>query len=118
MAGISFEQSGAFIERFSLAPTHSGALDGLTFAVKDIIDVAGRRTGFGNPTWLETHPPASVSAICVEQVLEAGARCEGKTITDEIAFSLLGENHFYGTPLNAAAPDRIPGGSSSGSASA
>jgi amidase len=59
-----------------------------------------------------------VQAICVEQLLAAGARCEGKTITDEIAFSLLGENHFYGTPLNPRAPDRVPGGSSSGSASA
>ena len=118
MPKISFEQSGAFIERIALPATHSGPLDGLSFAVKDIIDVAGHRTGFGNPTWLETHPPATVSAVCVEQILQAGARCEGKTITDEIAFSLLGENHFYGTPLNAAAPDRVPGGSSSGSASA
>ncbi|HEX3600737.1 MAG TPA: amidase [Lacipirellulaceae bacterium] len=118
MTTITFEQSGAFIKRFTLQPTRSGELDGLSFAVKDIIDVAGHRTGFGNPTWLETHPPAAVSAVCVEQVLQAGARCEGKTITDEIAFSLLGENHFYGTPLNAAAPDRVPGGSSSGSASA
>ena len=39
-------------------------------------------------------------------------------MTDEVAFSLLGQNHFYGTPLNPAAPDRVPGGSSSGSASA
>src|SRR5262249_45801931 len=50
--------------------------------------------------------------------LHAGAHCVGKTISDELAFSLLGENHFYGTPLNAHAPDRVPGGSSSGSASA
>jgi amidase len=42
----------------------------------------------------------------------------GKTVSDELAFSLLGENHFYGTPLNPRAPDRVPGGSSSGSASA
>ena len=56
--------------------------------------------------------------MCVEQLLHAGARCVGKTISDELAFSLLGENHFYGTPLNAHAPDRVPGGSSSGSASA
>jgi amidase len=118
MPSISFEQSGAFIERFTLPPTRSGPLNGLTFAVKDLIDVAGHHTGCGNPTWRATHPPASVSAICVEQLLAAGARCEGKTITDEIAFSLLGENHFYGTPLNPAAPDRVPGGSSSGSASA
>ncbi len=118
MPAITFEQSGAFIERFTLPPTRSGSLDGFTFAVKDLIDVAGHHTGCGNPTWLATHPPATVSAICVEQLLAAGAQCEGKTITDEIAFSLLGENHFYGTPLNPAAPDRVPGGSSSGSASA
>src|SRR3954462_6148560 len=115
---ITFEESGAFVERFKLPPTRPGPLDGLTFAVKDIIDVAGRHTGCGNPTWRATHPLATVSAVCVEQLLSAGARCEGKTITDEIAFSLLGENHFYGTPLNPKAPDRVPGGSSSGSASA
>src|SRR3954447_12332292 len=115
---ITFEESGAFVERFTLPPTRSGPLDGLTFAVKDIIDVAGHHTGCGNPTWRATHPPTTVSAVCVEQLLAAGARCEGKTITDEIAFSLLGENFFYGTPLNPKAPDRVPGGSSSGSASA
>src|SRR6188768_3826585 len=118
MKNFSFVESGAFIEQFTLPPTRTGPLDGLTFAVKDLIDVAGHRTGCGNPTWLATHPPATVSAICVEQLLAAGATCLGKTITDEIAFSLLGENHFYGTPLNPAAPDRVPGGSSSGSASA
>src|SRR6476646_6789646 len=118
MQTISPEQSGAFIEKFTLPPTKDGSLRGLTFAVKDLIDVAGHRTGCGNPTWLAKHPPATVSAVCVEQLLAAGAQCEGKTITDEFAFSLLGENHHYGTPLNPAAPDRVPGGSSSGSASA
>lgn len=118
MQTISAEQSGAFMERFTLPPTRDGPLRGLRFAVKDIIDVAGHRTGCGNPTWLATHPPASVSAVCVEQLLAAGATCEGKTVTDEFAFSLLGQNHHYGTPLNPAAPDRVPGGSSSGSASA
>jgi amidase len=118
MAAISFEQSGAFVERFSLSPTRDGPLKGLTFAAKDLIDVAGHHTGCGNPTWLATHPPAVVSAVCVEQLLAAGAQCEGKTVTDEIAFSLLGENFHYGTPLNPAAPERVPGGSSSGSASA
>ena len=115
---ISHEQSGAFIERFTLPATKDGPLRGLRFAVKDLIDVAGCRTGCGNPTWLATHPPAMYSAVCVEQLLAAGAQCDGKTITDEFAFSLLGENHHYGTPLNPAAPDRVPGGSSNGSASA
>src|SRR5215210_7461604 len=118
MPTISIEESGAFIEKFTLPPTKDGPLRGLRFAAKDLIDVAGHRTGCGNPTWLAAHPPATVSAICLEQLLAAGAQCEGKTITDEFAFSLLGENHHYGTPLNPAAPDRVPGGSSSGSASA
>jgi amidase len=118
MKKLSIEESGAFVETFLLEPTGSGILNGLTFAVKDLIDIAGRTTGCGNPTWLKTHPPASVHAVCVEQLLAAGARCIGKTITDEMAFSLIGQNHFYGTPLNPKAPDRVPGGSSSGSASA
>jgi len=118
MRSIAVEESGAFIESFALPPTGDGPLNGLRFAVKDLIDVAGHRTGCGNPTWLATHPPAAVSAVCLEQLLAAGAHCAGKTITDEVAFSLLGVNHFYGTPLNAAAPDRVPGGSSSGSAAA
>src|SRR5882672_44191 len=118
MQTISVEQSGAFIEKFTLPATKDGSLRRLRFAVKDLIDVAGHPTGCGNPTWLATHPPASVSAVCVEQLLAAGAQCEGKTITDEFAFSLLGENFHYGTPLNPAAPDRVPGGSSNGSASA
>jgi amidase len=117
MQVITAERSGAFIEQFSLPPTGSGPLTGLQFAVKDIIDVAGHRTGCGNPDWLATHPPAQVSAVCVEQLLSGGAQCTGKTISDELANSMLGENFFYGTPLNAAAPDRVPGGSSCGSAS-
>jgi amidase len=118
MSPIAAQQTGAYMEEFTLPPSGNGPLTGLRFAVKDLIDVAGHRTGCGNPDWLATHPPARVSAICVEQLLAAGAACVGKTISDEIAFSLLGENIFYGTPLNPAAPDRVPGGSSSGSASA
>ena len=118
MQTVSLKESGAFIEKFTLPATNDGPLRGLRFAVKDLIDVAGHATGCGNPTWLATHPSAIVSAVCVEQLLAAGAQCEGKTVTDELAFSLLGENHHYGTPLNPAAPDRVPGGSSSGSASA
>src|SRR6184192_2892089 len=117
-SSISVAQSSAFLTAFELPPTGSGMLDGLCFAVKDVIDVAGWKTGCGNPTWRDSHPPAVANAVCVEQLLQAGARCVGKTICDELAFSLLGENHFYGTPLNARAPDRVPGGSSSGSASA
>ena len=112
------QEGSAFVQELEVDPTGSGLLDGLTFAVKDLIDIGGYKTGCGNPNWRYTHPPATVNAVCVEQLLAAGARCVGKTVTDELAFSLLGENHFYGTPLNLKAPDRVPGGSSSGSASA
>jgi amidase len=109
---------GAIVARLDLPPTNSGPLDGLRFGVKDLIDIAGTVTGCGNPTWRDTHPPAAVHAVCVEQVLWAGAHCVAKTVNDELAFSLIGENQFYGTPINPRAPDRVPGGSSSGSASA
>ena len=115
---IDAAEGDAFIEGVEVDPTRSGLLDGLSFAVKDLIDIGGYKTGCGNPSWGDTHPPASMNAVCVEQLLDAGARCVGKTVSDELAFSLLGENHFYGTPLNPKAPDRVPGGSSSGSASA
>jgi amidase len=102
----------------TLEPTGSGPLDGLTFAIKDLFDVAGSTTGCGNPDWKRTHPAASRHAVSVERLLSAGARAIGKTITDELAFSLNGQNFHYGTPRNSAAPDRIPGGSSAGSAAA
>ncbi len=111
-------ESGAFVQPVELEPTGSGPLDGLSFGVKDLIDLGGYVTGGGNPDWAKTHPPAAVNAVCVDQLLAAGAACIGKTICDELAFSLDGENFFFGTPLNPRAPDRVPGGSSSGSASA
>jgi amidase len=109
---------GAFCRHthVALAGAPSGPLHGLTFAVKDVYDIAGHRTGNGNPTWLETHPPAARTAFAVERMLAAGANMVGKTQTDELAYSLNGENVHYGTPVNPRAGGRIPGGSSSGSA--
>jgi amidase len=111
---------GAFCRHIDLdvAGADQGPLAGLTFAAKDLFDVAGHTTGSGNPTWLATHPPATETASAIKALLDAGARLVGKTITDELAFSINGENVHYGTPLNSKAPQRIPGGSSSGSASA
>ena len=100
-----------------LAPTDSGPLDGLRFAVKDVIDVAGTVTGNGHPEWRRTHGPATAHADCVARLLAAGATLVGKTHTDELTYSLAGQNVHYGTPPNPAVPDGIPGGSSSGSAS-
>jgi amidase len=95
-----------------------GALAGLTFAVKDIYDVAGYPTSAGNPHLLARSGIKTRHAAVVASLLDAGARFVGKTITDELAFSARGNNAHFGAPLNGAAPWRITGGSSSGSASA
>jgi amidase len=112
------DRFGAFVPggRYLVPPAARGALSGLTFAVKDLIDVAGRTTGGGNPHWLTTHEPAAAHAPAVAMLLDDGATLVGSTVTDELAFSLEGANAHYGTPANPAAPDRLPGGSSSGSA--
>src|SRR5215217_9248207 len=114
------DQLGAFCRHTHVTVRGSadGPLRGLTFAAKDIYDIAGHRTGFGSPDWLRTHPAASRTAPVVQQLLDAGADMVGKTHTDELTFSLNGENAHYGTPVNVNAPGRIPGGSSSGSAAA
>jgi amidase len=117
---VANERLGAFCRDTHVEMTGAshGPLVGLTFAVKDIYDVAGHRTGFGSPDWLRTHEPAATTAPVVQRLLDAGARLVGKTHTDELTWSLTGENAHYGTPVNVNAPGRIPGGSSSGSASA
>lgn len=118
---LPFKDSvGAWVPHghFSVAPTGNGQLDGLSFAAKDLYDVAGHPTGAGNPTWLDTHDVAKSHSALVAQLLAAGAQLNGKTLTDELAYSIQGENVHYGTPLNTRVPDRVPGGSSSGSASA
>lgn len=108
----------AFVNFVSRAPTGQGPLSGLTCGVKDLYDFAGHVTGYGNPDWLKTHAPAPKNAAAVDLLLDAGVCCVGKTHTDEIAYSLMGVNAHYGTPTNSAAPERVPGGSSSGSAAA
>ncbi|MDQ0503349.1 amidase [Xanthobacter agilis] len=114
------DRVGAFLPgpRVEVAGATEGPLAGLTFAVKDVLDVAGVVTGNGHPAWARTHAPAAAHAAAVQRALDAGARLVGKTISDELAYSLTGENVHYGTPLNSAAPERVPGGSSSGSAAA
>ncbi|MGJ4921587.1 amidase [Bradyrhizobium sp. HKCCYLRH2060] len=106
---------GTIIRR---SPHRSGRLSGLSFAVKDLFDIAGDVTGCGNPDWAASHDTPETDAWAVDALRSAGATLAGKTITDEISLGLLGINKFYGTPLNPRAPDRVPGGSSSGSASA
>ncbi|MGY5781289.1 amidase family protein [Vibrio chemaguriensis] len=114
----NFLSSGAFVETFTIEPYFNGALNGLTFAVKDNIDIAQYKTSYGSPSWQNKHKAAIYNALCVDQLLGSGATCLGKTVSDEFTYSLDGENFFFGTPVNPKVPDRIPGGSSSGSASA
>jgi amidase len=98
-------------------PAEDGPLAGLTFAVKDLFDIAGVPTGCGNPERAQGDP-AVATASSVQALLGAGATCVGKTHTDEFALGMFGTNPHFGTPINPAAPDRLPGGSSSGSAAA
>jgi amidase len=101
-----------------IAGAAHGPLAGLTFAAKDLFDVAGHPTGGGNPDWGRSNPVPARHAWAVQRLLDAGATLIGKTVTDEVSLGILGENPFDGTPLNPRAPDHVPGGSSSGSASA
>jgi len=96
----------------------TGPLKGLTFAVKDIFDVAGYPTGGGSPVKHAESPIHTETAPIVASMLAAGARFVGKTQTDELTFSMNGQNKHFPEPINVRAEGRITGGSSSGSAAA
>lgn len=91
-------------------------LRGLRVGVKDLFDISGIPTSAGNPDWLATHAVPEHTAPAVLRLMHAGAHIVAKTLTDELAYSLNGINTHYGTPINATTPQRLPGGSSSGSA--
>ncbi len=114
------DTSHAFMPYPHAAVAHapSGPLAGLSFGVKDLFDVTGFPTSGGQPLWLAMSGIKRATAPTVQRLLDAGARLVGKTVTDELAFSMNGQNAHFGSPVNGAAPQRISGGSSSGSASA
>jgi amidase len=116
--GAVTDDFGAFVpgERFRIEGKRGAPLAGLSFAAKDLFDVAGHPTGGGNPDWARGNPIPTRHAWAVQRLLDAGATLIGKTVTDEVSLGILGENPFDGTPRNPRAPDRVPGGSSSGSA--
>lgn len=93
------------------------AVEGLPISIKDLFDVAGEVTLAGSVA-LDDAPPARANAPVVERLIAAGAVIVGRTNMTEFAFSGLGLNPHYGTPLNPfdRAAKRIPGGSSSGAA--
>jgi Asp-tRNA(Asn)/Glu-tRNA(Gln) amidotransferase A subunit family amidase len=86
--------------------------------VKDLFDVCGMTTGAGVPAFLDEAVPATADAAAVRALREAGALVLGLVQTDEFAFGLSGINPHFGTPPNPALPGAVPGGSSSGPASA
>jgi len=98
-----------FIERLRLGGT------GPKVAVKDSIDIAGVPTRLGSACFADA-PPAREHAAVVAAVLAAGCQIVGKTSLHELAYGLTGINAWSGTPVNPRAADRVPGGSSSGSA--
>ncbi|HKV14137.1 MAG TPA: amidase [Reyranella sp.] len=111
---------GAFVPgpRVRIEGRAGGPLSGLTFAAKDLFDVAGVPTGGGNHDWPTGRAVPQRHAWAVQTLIDAGATLIGKTITDEVSLGILGENPFDGTPANVRARGRVPGGSSSGSAAA
>ena len=123
MTDLSQQLCSPFVQHFDptlgmVRPAQYGSLQGLRFGVKDNFDIEGYVTGGGSPAWAKTHKAALKNAAAVDILLRHGATIAGKTHMDELAYSLMGMNAQYGTPPNPRAPQRAPGGSSSGSASA
>lgn len=111
------DTASAFSEVLSSSiKINGGSLDGLTFAAKENYEFAQRVAGNGNPSWKASHSPAAETSAPLQKVLDAGAELVGFVHMDELAYSVIGANAHTGTPKNTAAPDRVPGGSSSGSA--
>jgi Asp-tRNA(Asn)/Glu-tRNA(Gln) amidotransferase A subunit family amidase len=93
-------------------------LTGQTVAVKDLFAIEGFAVGGGVPRYLASQSPARSTSPAVQSLLAAGASVQGIAQTDEFAYSIAGKNPHYGTPPNPAVIGGIPGGSSSGPASA
>ncbi len=106
----------AFIERTSIQYTIKGKFSGLTFAIKDIIDVAGCRTTAGSAALKDNR--AATNSFVASKILEEGGTIIGKTNTDEFAMDATGITSFFGPCLNPYDVNRICGGSSGGSAAA
>jgi Asp-tRNA(Asn)/Glu-tRNA(Gln) amidotransferase A subunit family amidase len=94
----------------------AGPLAGRTLLVKDLIDTAGIRTTYGSRLYGDNVPERH--ATVVQRALDAGAAVIGKANLPEFAWSVLGQNPWYGTVRNPAHPGRTTGGSSSGNAAA
>lgn len=112
----TLNETGLILEMDLEDSSCSGVLSGLKVAVKDLFHIKGFPTSAGNPDWLATHEIPEATSSAVGKLIKAGARVVGKSLTDELAYSLNGVNVHFGTPINHSAPNRLPGGSTSGSA--
>ncbi|MDP4611185.1 MAG: allophanate hydrolase [Opitutales bacterium] len=107
------EELEPYLQKLESSDPDSLPLYGIPFAIKDNIDLAGVPTTAACPAYAFT---PEVSAPVVQQLIDAGAIPIGKTNLDQFATGLVGVRSPYGVPRNPIAPDRVPGGSSSGSA--
>lgn len=127
--GLAQNSPGVFTALFAdsaLAAAHAadrrraagetlGPYDGVPFVAKDLFDVAGSVTTAGSPTRMNA-APAAVDCPIIAHLRACGLVLVGKTNLSEFAFSGLGLNPYFGTPVPQYAPERVPGGSSSGTA--
>jgi allophanate hydrolase len=110
---LSSEELEPYLSRLEAVDPGSLPLYGIPFAIKDNIDLAGVPTTAACKAYAYT---PGKSATVVEKLIQAGAIPMGKTNLDQFATGLVGVRSPYGVPRNPIAPDRVPGGSSSGSA--
>ncbi|WP_255149926.1 Asp-tRNA(Asn)/Glu-tRNA(Gln) amidotransferase subunit GatA [Halorarius halobius] len=110
------DEYNAFVTSERIEPTGEGPLSGTTVAVKDNISTEGVRTTCGSEMLAEYVPP--YDATVVERLKEAGATIVGKANMDEFGMGTTTETSAFGPTRNPVDPERVPGGSSGGSAAA
>jgi len=113
---VSLDPYNAIVTAVEPEAPEAGPLSGRTLLVKDLIDTAGIRTTYGSRLYADHVPDRN--AKVVDRAVAAGAVVVGKANLPEFAWSVLGQNEWFGTVHNPFRPGRTTGGSSSGNAAA